>query len=248
MNDWLKPVVEPRESSSDPTQLLYVRSYLIMRVCIGVVGIALPFALIFGDLPLSNDQPALRDSLSAYYFSGVRDCFVSILAVVAVFLVTYKVTEKNLDNLLSIVAGFGALAVALFPTGTPNSAVANTPLQDALGESFIQAVHFAGATVFIGSLGVICYFFGVREGKRTHRPTARHSPRFWRNFHWSCSAAIAVAIAFLPISAFVFEIRITLLVCEIVSVVAFGTSWLMKGLERDILKTKATVSIPNRRT
>lgn len=234
MNEWLKPVTvtEPRPGPSDPAKLQYVRSYLILRLGVGALGIALPFILVLGDLPLSSDKPIPRDSLSAYYFSGVRDYFVGVLVIVAIFLITYKVVEKNLDNLLTLVAGFGALAVALFPTGTSGKL---TPLQEALGEKLVQTVHFVGATVFIGSLGVICYFFGVREGKREVRPNARHTPQFWRRFHWTCAGVIAAAIAFLPFGRWVLDLRITLLVSEVVAVVAFGVSWLMKGFERDVL-------------
>lgn len=240
MNEWLTPVrvTEPRPGPSEPAKLLYVRSYLIMRLCVGALGIALPFIVIFGDLPLSSDRPIPRDSLSAYYFSGVRDYFVGVLVIVAIFLITYKIVEKNLDNLLTLVAGFAALTVALFPTGTADERL--TPLQKALGEKLVQTVHFAGATVFIGSLGVICYFFGVREGERGHRPNARHSPEFWRRFHWTCAAMIGTAIAFLPIGRWVLDLRTTLLVSEVVAVCAFGVSWLMKGFERDILNADAS--------
>ena len=240
MSDWLKPVTvtEPRPGPSEPAKLLYVRSYLIMRLCVGALGIALPFFVILGDLPLSSDRPIPRDSLSAYYFSGVRDYFVGVLVIVAVFLITYKVVEKNLDNLLTLVAGFAALAVALFPTGTSDSKL--TPLQRALGVGPVQTVHFIGAAVFIGSLGVICCFFGIREGKRGRRPNARHSPEFWRRFHWTCAAVIAGAIAFLPFGKWVLDLRTTLLVSEVIAVVAFGISWLLKGFERDILTNSAS--------
>jgi hypothetical protein len=244
MNDWLRPVTvtEARPGSGDPTRLLYVRSYLVMRLGVGVLGLGLPFLLMFVDLPLSSDKPIPRDSLSAYYFSGVRDYFVGILAVVAIFLISYKVMEKNLDNLLSGVAGLAALAVALFPTA-PAVKSRLTPLQNALGEKFVQSIHFVGAAVFIGSLGVLCYFFGLREGRRPPRPGMRHSPRFWRNFHWSCAGAIAVGVVFIPIAAFVLKIRTALLIGEVIAVVSFALSWLTKGFEWDVLRGDVTPSV-----
>lgn len=240
MNDWLTQA-KARPEKPDPSTLLYIRSFLILRLCIGAIGIALPFVLVLGDLPLSNDGPIPRDSLSAYYFSGVRDYFVAVLAIVAVFLITYKVAEKNLDNLLSLLAGIGALAVALFPTGAPTCQTVacptrSTPLQNALGEKLVQVVHISGATLFIGSLGLICYFFGVREGKREIRSKERRSPQFWQRFHWTCTATIGLAILFLPIGAYILDLRFTLLITEVVSVFAFGISWLLKGFERDILR------------
>jgi hypothetical protein len=244
MNDWLRPVTvtEARPGPADPAKLLYVRSYLVMRLGVGVLGLALPFLLILVDLPLSSDRPIPRDSLSAYYFAGVRDYFVGILAVVAIFLISYKVMEKNLDNLLSGIAGLAALAVALFPTA-PAVEARVTPLQDALGVKFVQSIHFTGAAVFIGSLGVLCYFFGLREGKREPRSGMRHSPAFWRRFHWSCAGAIAAAVLFIPLGAFVLDIRTALLIGEVIAVVAFALSWLTKGFEWDVLRGAATPAV-----
>lgn len=244
MNDWLRPVTvtEARPGPTDPAKLLYIRSYLVMRIGVGLLGLALPFLLIFVDLPLSSDKPIPRDSLSAYYFSGVRDYFVGILAVVAIFLISYKVMEKNLDNLLSGVAGVAALTVALFPTAATVS-TRITPLQEALGEKFVQSIHFAGAAIFIGSLGILCYFFGLREGRREPRPGMRHSPLFWRRFHWSCAGAIALGVVFIPVGAFVLDIRTALLIGEVIAVVAFALSWLTKGLEWDVLRGHAPPSV-----
>jgi hypothetical protein len=39
------------------------------------------------------------------------------------------------------------------------------PLQEKLGEAWVQRIHFAGALIFILSLAVIGLFYGVREGR-----------------------------------------------------------------------------------
>ena len=93
----------------------------------------------------------------------VRGLFVGGLCITAVFLMSYKAFEKNLDNTLSFVAGFAAVTVAFFPKSDPGH-VGTTPLQDKLGEGFVEVVHFAAASIFIAALGVACYFFGRREG------------------------------------------------------------------------------------
>ncbi len=171
--------------------------------------------------------------------------FVGILCATAVFLITYKVVSRTLDNTLSWVAGAAVLLVAIFPTGRPSKDVALTPLQDRLGEGVVQAVHFSAAFVFIAALAVICLFFGVREGGRPPRPKKR-SPRFWRNFHWACSGAIAASLAFIGIAALAGGPAKALLIGEAVSVWAFGISWLMKGLELDYLRTGTTTPSPAR--
>ena len=227
-------VVEPRPQ--DPGARRYVRSYLLLRVMSGVIGIALPFALMLIDGGWFDGSPFPRNSLSAYYYSGVRELFTGALCATGVFLVAYKVAEVNLDNTLSLLAGVAALGVAFFPTDRPRSSLPLTPLQDKLGETFVATVHYGSAVVFIVSLGVISFCFGLREGARP--PVAGHRPpAFWRGFHWICAGVIALALLFVLVTE-VFSVgpRESLLIGEALSVWAFGVSWLWKGLEVDMLR------------
>jgi len=234
MNDYLRPerTVEPRPADRDTSR--YVRSYLLMRVFVGVLGVALPFLLVFGDRLLFDGDPFPRDSLSTYYYAGVGDLFVGGLCAIGVFLVGYKVASRTLDNTLSFVAGAAVLVVALFPTGLPSHVVELTPLQDLFGESVVQGVHLVSAAAFLVSLGVISYFFGVREGARAPRE-GRRSPTFWRSYHWVCAGAIGAALLWIVVTGLAGWPGASLLVGEAVAIWAFGASWLMKGLELDIL-------------
>jgi hypothetical protein len=227
-------------------RILYLRSYLLLRVAIGFIGVGLPFLLLGGDLFFLKGTPRARGSLSAYYYSGMRDVFVGILFATAIFLITYKVVEYTLDNALSMLAGIAAMAVALFPTSRPKgdgglTPPPLTPLQEALGERAVGTVHGVSAVLFILSLAVISFFFGVREGRRTQRRNGRRakmSPTFWRRFHWACASVVVLAVVFVAASKLLgwFE-DYSVLVGEAVAVFAFGLSWLMKGLELDILRT-----------
>ena len=191
MIDLLKPEVTTEPRPSDPETSRYVRSYLIMRALVGALAVALPFMLVLSDGIGFDGDPFPRGSLSSYFYSGTREIFVGTLSATAVFLVTYKVAERNLDNTLSTLAGSAILAVALFPTeGSARAGL--TPLQDRLGETAVKTVHYISAAVFIGSLAVISFFFGVREGQRPTREGKR-SPTFWRTYHWLCAGAIAAA-------------------------------------------------------
>lgn len=236
MIDLLTPelTVEPRPT--DPDRSRYVRSYLIMRIFVGVLGVALPFLLVLSDY-VAFDGPFLRDSLSAYYYSGAREVFVGTLSATAVFLITYKVATRSLDNTLSIVAGLAVGFVAAFPTGRPAQVLGLTPLQERLGESVVAAIHFTAAAAFIVSLAVITYTFGVREGARAPREGKR-SPTFWRRYHWLCAGAIAAALLWIGVTELAGWPSKSLLIGEAVAVWAFGASWLMKGLELDTLRGK----------
>ena len=231
----LEPVRQPRDF--DVGRYSVTRSYLLMRVVIGVVGILLPIVIVVGDVVLDSDDDDFRASISAYYHSGVRDVFVAGLAVTAFFLLTYKVFEVNLDNTLSMAAGLGALGVALLPTSLPDGVDGLTPLQDWLGEGPTATLHFYSAVLFIGSLGVLSFWFGFREGNRAREGRRAHrSPRFWRVFHWSCAAVIGMAVLYMLVTkGFKVGDSHSLLIGETLAIWAFGASWLMKGLELDVL-------------
>jgi hypothetical protein len=235
LRNFLKPA-EVRPAKIDPREMRYVRSYLIMRTAVGVLGIALPVALVFFDGVLLDGDPFLRTSLSAYYYSGARELFVGGLAAIGVFLITYKVAEANLDNTLSLLAGAAVAVVALFPTGRAGDFVGVTALQDHLGETAVGTIHFIAAGVFILSLALISYQFGKREGPPNPR-RGRRSPTFWRNFHWTCAGIIGLALIWCGVTqAFDWGPSRSLLYGEVVAVWAFGASWLWKGLELDMLR------------
>jgi len=232
-----RPSISPKQGKD-----LYLKSYLVMRAVIGFIGILLPAALLLGDWTFLDGDVRVRGSLSAYYHSGMRDLFVGGLCAIALFLITYKVFEHNLDNTLSTVAGLAILGVAFFPTGRPaGSPLSLTPLQDQFGESNVTRAHFVFAAISIVSLAWISYFFGVREGRRPPAEGKR-PPGFWRWFHWICASVIALAVAFIvltKVSGWFDDYSV--LIGEVVALLAFGVSWLWKGLEMDVLKAPVVV-------
>jgi hypothetical protein len=209
-----------------------------LRVVIGALGIALPFLLVFVDKLAFHGDPFPRDSLSAYYYSGLRDVFVIILAATGFFLIAYKITEKNLDNTLSLVGGLAAVTIPVFPTGR-TSAVASstplTPLQDLIGEDWTKWIHFGSSAVFIGALGAISILFGRREADRPDHDN-KLPGGFWRGYHFACAGAIGVAAIWIVLTTwFVDGPDWSLLAGEAACAFAFGASWFIKGAEIDYL-------------
>jgi len=198
----------------------YVRSYIFMRLAIGILGIALPLQL-FAEPLFFDGQPFLRGSLSAYYYSGMREFFVGVLWAIGVFLVTYKVAEPSRESRASTYAGLAAILVALFPTERPGDGFALTPLQAQLGESTVEAIHFLSAGVFIALLALISFYFG-RFGRTRRR------------LHYACAGIIVAALALAAFAGITGEPDKGLLVAEVLAVLAFTTSWLAK-VEFDVL-------------
>lgn len=228
------PAVEtperPTPDDVDRDRIAYLRSYLLMRTVIGLIGMGLPVVLLVGDwLFVAGAMP--RGSLSAYYHTGMRDIFVGSLFVIGVFLLTYMLFTYNWDNVLSMIAGVAALAVAIFPTGGNHPL---TPLQERLGERTVSFVHQASAAVFILSLAVISFLFGQRERRRPDRRL--NQQRRGKALHWACGLIIIGAVAYMAATKLLgWQDEHSLFYGETVAVLAFGLSWLMKGLELDIL-------------
>src|SRR5438132_210540 len=84
-------------AADEPGMELYVRSYLLIRTVVGVLGIALPLVLIVGESFFLKGSAEVRGSLSAYYHSPMRDFFVGSLCVIGVLLITYMAARVNAD-------------------------------------------------------------------------------------------------------------------------------------------------------
>ena len=209
----LWPQVEVKERPTDAASQPYVRSYVFMRFAIGVLGLALPPLLVFLEPIVFDGQPFPRGSLSAYYYSGVRELFVGLLCAIGVFLVIYKIADRTRESRVSTYAGIAVIVVALFPTGKPGAAVPATPLQDLLGADVVETIHFLFAGAFILLLGLISYYFGKHRRERNR-------------LHYACAGLILVAFALAAFAGFTGDPDKGILVAEWLAVWAFGTSWL----------------------
>ena len=225
----LKPVLTDKVPGAVVAS--YLRALSRLRRAIGLLGLLLPVVLVTVDRALFDEHPVLRGSLSAYYYSGVRELFVGTLAATGVFLISYRVGEKNLNNLLTIFAGVAAIVIAVFPTSRPSPEVEPTPLQVLLHEQWVTRIHYGATSVFIVALALMSLIFGLqarndREGKRR---------AFLFRFHVACTILIAAAGAWIVIAKFAIDPppHRYLLIGETLSVLAFGASWLLKGIETD---------------
>lgn len=221
-----------RPDPADEMAVRYVRSYLLARLAIGVLGVLLPLVLLLGDRAWFVHD--VRGSLSAYYHSGMRDVFVGVLCMTGFFLITYMLDRWNWDNVLTIGAGVAAIGVAWFPTdGEPGTPL--TPLQEALGETTTTRIHFTSAAVFILLLAAMSWRFAVREGARPDRDLATRQR--WHAFHLSAAFTILAAVAYIAVTKLTGTWdEYSLLIGEVVAVLAFGLSWLVKGAELEMLR------------
>jgi hypothetical protein len=132
------------------------------------------------------------------------------------------------------------LTAALSPPRLPQG-VTPSPLQNLVGNDVCAWTHFVSAVIFITALAALSFFFGVREGARPPQK-GKLPPMFWRVYHWVCAGLIVAALLWMGS----YELFAhwgpsqTLLIGEALSLVAFGASWLLKGLELDTLLGRPT--------
>ncbi|HEY5821172.1 MAG TPA: DUF998 domain-containing protein [Propionibacteriaceae bacterium] len=204
---------------AEDVALDFRKSFLATRLIVGVIGVALPIALVVGDA-LWFDQPWFRPSISDYYNSGMRDWFVGSLWAIGAGLLVYMATRRNdWDNRISIVAGVLAILVAQLPTN-----VIGVPATPG------NTLHLALAVALLFLLGVICFRFGRRDRVKPEWTESRR--KGWQRVHFTCAITIWVSIAIVALSVWsgVFD-RYSPLIFEALAIFAFGFSWSAKGSE-----------------
>jgi hypothetical protein len=222
--------------AGDPA-VLYAKSYLLIRSVLAFIGILLPVAFIIGEAYFIQGGVQIRGSLSSYYHSSMRDLFVAALAVTGFLLLTYMAGQRNTyDYWLSTAAGLAVLGVIFFPTARPGLGDAPrcgtlpepagcSALQQQLGEELTAKIHFTCAAVFILSLAAIAFVFARREREYNQRPQLALVQKI-------CGWVIVAAVAWVVLGNWV-DLQIgpltPLYLAEVVSVWAFGLSWLLTG-------------------
>jgi len=204
--------------TNDQNQNL-IHSYLALRKAVGWIGILLPFTLLIGLSLLFHDD-CILNSISRYYYSGMRDVFVGALCSIALFLFFYRGYDNwkkiNWDKLITNIGGFLAIGIAFFP------ATEKGPI------NWIGSIHFISAASFF--LLLSCYSIFVFT-KRAPKPTKQ---KLIRNKIYvicglvmiACLIAIFIYYKFIQTesskSSFIFW-------GETIALVAFGISWLTMG-------------------
>ncbi len=204
---------------SGPNDALVI-SYLGLRKAIGVIGIALPFVLAFGKTLL--ESPGIQPSISAYYYTAMRDVFVGSLCAIAVFLMSYRGHERQ-DDIAGDLACAFALGVALCPVAPETDATAR--------QMVIGALHYASAAGFFLTLAYFSLaLFRKTDPQRT--PTPRKLQR--NRVYTACGYTIIACVALIALLALLGEAPLlkrldAVFWLEATAVVAFGVSWLTKG-------------------
>lgn len=198
-------------------------SYLTLRKVIGFVGLLMPIVVHVGGKLI--DGIPLGNSISAYYYTHMRDEFVATLVVVGILLACYR-TPSPLDNWLSPIAGIAAVGIAFFPM--PQDVACRTfgiPVRDCQlpmmpGESF----HFYFVAIFFALVFyMVCFRFTKRfPGQPVQRKHSRNIVYRVCGLVMFCSFVTIGGMHLSHSDASIFW-------PESAAVMAFAIAWLVKG-------------------
>lgn len=180
-----------------------------MKLIVGVIALSLASLT-------SALSPAPLESISASYWVGgewPRNIFVGFLFAIGAFLLSYN-GQSDREMLLSKVAAFAAVGVAMFPCSCGGHA------------EIIPGVHYVSAALMFGILAAFCYFFFVRAWSKGWAQAWVRAV-----IYAVCGLAIAAAMALMAIDiltggALSDRIARFTFYAEASGLVAFGIAWL----------------------
>jgi hypothetical protein len=196
-----------------------VISFRTLRKALGWLGISLPVVIVLGQAWVMSGPT--QGSLSAYYHTGMRNWFVGSLCVMAAFLASYRGYDR-LEAAITNVAGLAALGVAFFHTA-PETGATDTDV--ALGRLHVVCA----ATLFLGLAAMAVVFAQDKPRGRPRTPSRERK----RKVYVACAAVMAVAIVLIAVLGPIDSVAAyrPVLWLESLTIVAFGVSWLVKGLK-----------------
>jgi hypothetical protein len=226
---------EPRDRSiakslQKPTEMTHDKeTYRRIRKAIGFLGIGLPLVLVILSL-VPFFKTAVQPSISAYYYTNLREIFTGSLCAVGLFLIRYVGYKsssfwKN-DNLLTNLAGYMAFGIALFPTNPDNWDEKVFTLIP-LNAPVLGAFHYAFAAVFFSILAIMSIkIFTIGQAQNDQIPL---SPINENHIYKICGYLILLFIILIPVFSILHIFPYSTLMFEALALFSFGISWLVKG-------------------
>jgi hypothetical protein len=196
----------------------------------GAFAFFLPLALFLGNL-IPGGCRTVQDSISAYYYTPMRNIFEGVLCSVAFFLFAYN-GYKPIDAITSKIASFFALGIAFCPT-TYERDIPPCFIPPINTNALIGAMHYVSAAIFFLTISFmsLCLFTRTREGKTERDATSGKRTR--NAVYRICGILMLFFLALIPIYNFIVrkyvEIPSLTFYLESAILVCFGISWLVKG-------------------
>jgi hypothetical protein len=217
---------KPTEDTPDPIvtvtqqgkqELAFYRSFQRLRAAIGSLAIALPFVLPIGYIITGGN--GILGSISAYYYTDMRNIFVGVLCAIGGALFAYK--DAPWQDIWTKLAAIAAVLVAFFPTN-----------QGGL-HTVVGTLHTIFAVSLFAALAVTSYFLLTKDDiAKGGYPTAKdRKAKEHRNIIYRVSGAflIVCALLVLVVSLLPHDTGIWLFWVEALGLFFIGITWVIKG-------------------
>ena len=220
-------------TAQPPLQNEFVISYLKLRKAIGWLGLLMPILVRLGawwrEGILSNE------SVSAYYYTSMRDVFVGILAATGVFLFCYRGPDWQ-DNILTNIAGLCAIGIGLFPMEPQYVPLILEKFKGVLSPDCYSNHGPLGFHIYI--VAVFFLIISYLAIFRFPKPSAPYitKQKLKRNKIYVGCGIVMVIMLIVIVAIKAIDIKRSIFVPETIAIVAFGIAWLVKG--QAILKDK----------
>jgi hypothetical protein len=195
-----------------------VISYMTLRKAVGYVGILLPFVLAVGNRLIFAGR--LQESVSDYFYTGMRGVLVGGLCVIGTFLLADR-GDDRWDSVITRTAGIGAVGVALFPT---------PPSHPSFRAAVAGDFHYAFGSLLFTSLLVIALWL-FRKADRDHGVGRRRLLR--HRIYLACGIVMLVSLTLAGVASSSVAAGLSRLDpvfwLETAAIAAFSVSWLVKG-------------------
>ena len=203
-----------------------VVSYLTLRQMIGWIGFFMPIAVRAGAYVFEGIHTT--ESISAYYYTGMRDVFVSTLVLVGALLACYR-TPATSDTMVAIVCGISAVGIGLFPMDPAWAAELMQRFPNLAGDKCYFGHGILGYhATFVGTFFALSFYL-VFFRFSAFTPAEPSRQKLARNRIYK-ACGIAMLLSFLCIGYLAFAHRgVSIFWPEAVAVVAFAVAWLVKG-------------------
>lgn len=213
-------------------------SYHRLQQTVGWIALLMPagvrLAAFFGEGIFTTN------SISAYYYTDMRDVFVGALVAGGMVLAFFRSNDprdawSRCDAWAARIAGLAAVGIALFPmdiaAGVLRSpATANAQSEGRMIEGLRSGVHgpIGYHFVFVATFFVLCFYLVV-FAFRANTPAQPTRRKLQRNKVY-VACGLLMGAAFLWIGAlWLLDRQASIFWPETIAVVAFAAAWLVKG-------------------
>ncbi|HET7287762.1 MAG TPA: hypothetical protein VFI71_09845, partial [Pyrinomonadaceae bacterium] len=214
----------------------FIISFFKLRKAIGLLGLLMPLLVRFGAWLL--ERIPSHDSISAYYYTSMRDVFVGVLAATGVFLFCYRGPERQ-DNILTNIAGLCAIGIALFPT----EPIYHPLISERYNTTSLECYSNHGPLGFhiyaVAAFFLIISYLAICRFPLRSRPelTKQKLKRNW--IYRICGVVMIVMLILIVVIKAIAPTK-SIFLPETIAIVAFGVAWLVKG--QAILKDKDVIA------